>query len=206
LDEPYYEGHFPTSVGSAHGEWPHYVNAQDVINTVPCYGGAVKLATPLITVAARLLFVAVRELVPMHVPADLFTDRADAARHGQAEVIRPTQADIIEVNAVDHVRIRPRPDWDWLAGLSPSEYHHEASGLYHAPFRAPSARWDDEFMRLMYCSDVYHNPPEKGRIHQLGSLTGDWAGRFNVGSFSSTVKSVASPHSRSRRRSTTKSS
>jgi hypothetical protein len=180
LDESFYEGHFPSSVSTVHGEWPHYIDGRDIIQSVPCYGGVVRLVPPLITIAARLLFVAVRELQPMGVPDSLYRDRAHATQLGHGTEIQPTQADVHEVNASAHARIRARPNWEWLAGLTPAERHHEVSGLSRWSCRAPSARLDDEFLRLMYCNDTYHTHPEKGRVHILGLLTGNWAGRFNV--------------------------
>jgi hypothetical protein len=173
-------GHFPTSVTTVHGEWPQYVDGRDVTYRVPCYGGSVLLVTPILSIAARLLFVAVRELTPMSVPPQLYVNRQHAAQHGHGEEIMPTQADIHEVNAMSHAKLRPRPNWDWLAGLSPAERHHEISGLSRGPFRAPSFSWDDEFIRLMYCNDGYHIHPDKGCVYTPGSITGRWAGRFNV--------------------------
>jgi hypothetical protein len=177
--DPCMEGHFPTSMETAHGDWPHYRNAEDITHDVPTYGGHVKLVVPLISIAARLLFVSARELVPLAVPDTLYRDRAHATAMGNHNII-PTQADIHEVNYSDHARLRRPTDWDWLSNLPPDDRQRELSGLSAAPSIAPSSQYDNDFMRLMYCNDGFNAPIGKGRVYTHGSISGKWAGRMNV--------------------------
>jgi hypothetical protein len=177
--DPHMEGHFPLSMQTAHGDWPLYRDAVEITHNVPTYGGSVLLTRPLISTAARLIFVAVRELVPLGVPEDLFRDRAHLVSYGLGDRIMPTQVDIHEVNNATHARLRAVHDWDWLANLTAADRHRELSGSLLGS-RAPSAQWDHDFERLMYCNDPFNVHPAKEKIHPFGTIEGHWAGRMNV--------------------------
>jgi hypothetical protein len=54
------------------------------------------------------------------------------------------------------------------------------SGVSTADLKLPSAKWDNDWMRLTYCYNPWLDQPSKGTVYTSGLLTGLWQGRMIV--------------------------
>ena len=91
----------PHSVKSSHGPYPFHCDPHLLLED---FGRYIEFSWPLITIAAKMLYFARQEMWPIGVPAHLPIDRTHALSLGLTDV-RPTQADIHEVNRHQSVKM-----------------------------------------------------------------------------------------------------
>lgn len=164
---------------TAHGPYPLYRDPTAIITRVIHYGVVYPISAPLITIAAKLVYFSRRETIPFAIPPHLPRNRAHALQLGRRDVV-PTQADVIEFNAHKDTKLPPRTKWDWWADLTDDELAVEDSGISRPDLKATSAKWDNDWMRLRFCSDPWVHTPLKGPVYTAGMLTGLWQGRMLV--------------------------
>ena len=174
-----FESQYPHSVLTPHGPYPLYREPQQVEHSISHYGIHHSISRPLITIPAKLIYFSRRQVVPFSVPPQLPLTRAHAIQLGVLEV-GPTQADIIEVNAHLDTKLVPQTVWDWWEDLTDEELLQEDNGIASMTLASPSSKWDNDWMRLAYCSNPWIHVPGKGRVYTTGLLTGLWQGRMLV--------------------------
>ena len=145
---------------------------------IPHFTGTISLSHPLITVAAKLLYLARREVQPIQVPPTLIVDRATALAQNRTGIF-PTQADIIEFNSYRGSQFVDKGNWDaWKEGLTQEELRLEASSTWLPTLKCISSKWDPDWTRLISCTDPWSNSPFKRAVHSYGVLNGLWHGRM----------------------------
>ena len=162
---------------NAHGPYPVFRSYEESTYRTTRFNTHLHIVMPQLTSAAKLLYFALRETVPIQVPDFLPVDRAEALTRGQRG---QTQADLHEVNAHRSTPFTPLGLWNFLETLSPSQRHREQEGVRSRTLLAPSAVWDDDWERFMTCWDPWSQPYYKGPVYTLGSLTGLWQGRLLI--------------------------
>lgn len=172
------QNQLPFSLLTPHGIWPLYRRHGDVVTHIPHFSGTISLSHPLITVAAKLLYLARREVQPIQVPPTLIVDRATALAQNRTGIF-PTQADIIEFNRYRGSQFVDKGNWDaWKEGLTQEELHAEASSTWLPTLKCISSKWDPDWTRLISCTDPWNNSPFKRAVHSYGVLNGLWHGRM----------------------------
>ncbi|KAF7976205.1 hypothetical protein HWV62_7390 [Athelia sp. TMB] len=174
-----YRHQFPHSVVTAHGPFPLYRELSELIEDVFHYDINIEFSRPLVTVAAKMLYFSRREIIPIGIPPHLPVDRAQAIALGHTHV-RPTQADVREVNAHQSVRMVPPPNWNYRDSLSPAELDAMAHGLWTPSLTSASALWDNDWNRSTFCFDPWETAPHKGVTYTHGMFNGLWQGRMLV--------------------------
>ena len=165
---------------NAHGSYPVFRSSADEVEELVRFGACTCVIPPPLPSAAKLLYFAIRESVPIQVPPNLPVDRAAAGPAGGR-----TQADLREVNAHRGTPFVPRGRWDFLGSLgSEFELRREREGHRSRELKAPSAMWDDEWERMTSCWDPWAQPRFKGSVYTFGALNGLWQGRMLVRSLS----------------------
>ena len=173
-------GHrFPHSVITAHGPYPLYRETHLLIEDVKHFGRHLEFSRPLVTIAAKLLYFTRREMVPIGIPTHLPIDRDHAISLGHTHV-RPTQADVHEVNNYHSVSTVEHGPWDYLARMSNEEQKQFKDGLWTPTLTSASAKWDNEWNRAAFCHDPWNSMPLKGVTYTHGMLNGLWQGRMLV--------------------------
>jgi hypothetical protein len=169
---------FPYSLLTPHGFWPLYRQPHHVTTDIRHFTGTITLAHPLITVAAKLLYLSRREIQPIQVPTSLIIDRATAIAQGDAGVI-PTQADIHEFNRYQGSQFVDKGDWDeWKQNLTAAELCLEQGSTWLPSLKSISSKWDPDWTRMMSCSDPWRHSEHKRAVHVFGILDGLWHGRM----------------------------
>ena len=175
---PATQNQLPFSLLTPHGLWPLYRRPEDVVSDIPHFTGTISLSHPLITVAAKLLYLARREVQPIQVPPTLIVDRATALAQNRTGIF-PTQADIIEFNRYRGSQFIDKGNWDaWKEGLTFEELRIEASSTWLPSLKCISSKWDPDWTRLISCTDPWSNSPYKRAVHSYGVLNGLWHGRM----------------------------
>lgn len=151
-----------------------------VIEDVFHYGINLEFSRPLVTVAAKMLYFSRRETIPIGIPPHLPIDRAHAIALGHTHV-RPTQADVHEVNAHQTVKMVTPPKWDYHADLSEDQKEAMVGGLWTPTLRTTSAMWDNDWNRSVFCFDPWQTTPMRGVTYTHGIFNGLWQGRMLVG-------------------------
>jgi hypothetical protein len=162
----------PASVPSAHGPYPVYVQPSREAS-VPYFGSMAVLSPPPITTAAKLLYFARREILPLSIPPFLPRTRAEApAAVGPS----PTQEDFIEVNG--HCGAAPPPcvRWDWHQDCRIVNGIRDDSDVDY------SVNWDPDYWRRRLCGYAWRPQPKwrPGSVYKSGSMDGLWQGRLLV--------------------------
>ncbi|KZP26511.1 hypothetical protein FIBSPDRAFT_782032 [Athelia psychrophila] len=170
---------FPNSTLTAHGSFPLYRATNDLLEDVFHYDINLEFSRPLVTIAAKMLYLSRREILPIGVPPHLPIDRATAIALGHTHV-RPTQADVHEVNAHQSVQMVPPPDWNYTDSLSLSELDAMHQGLWTPSLTSASAMWDNDWNRSAFCFDPWSTPKVKGITYTHGMFNGLWQGRMLV--------------------------
>lgn len=175
---PATENQLPFSLLTPHGLWPLYRRHEDVVSLIPHFTGKITLSHPLITVAAKLLYLARREVQPIQVPPTLIVDRPTALAQNRTGIF-PTQADIIEFNRYRGSQFVDKGNWDaWKEGLTQEQLHLEASSTWLPTLKSISSKWDPDWTRLISCTDPWNGSPFKRAVHNYGVLNGLWHGRM----------------------------
>lgn len=176
--DPTTQNQLPFSLLTPHGIWPLYRRTEDVVSHIPHFTGTISLSHPLITVAAKLLYLARREAQQIQVPQSLIVDRATALAQNKTGVF-PTQADIIEFNRYPGSQFVDKGNWDdWRDGLTQAELRASASHTWLPALKCISSKWDPDWTRLISCSDPWKYSPFKRAVHMYGVLNGLWHGRM----------------------------
>jgi hypothetical protein len=165
---------------TAHGPFPVYSEPTLITQQLIHFGEPIKMSTPLITVAAKMLYFSRREIVPFNIPPHLPVNREHAMQLGHFEV-GPTQDDVVEFNAHINTKLPPATRWNWWEDLTAEELSLGFSGVWTPKLKLPSAKWDNDWMRLNYCYNPWIDIPAKGTVYTPGMLTGLWQGRMIVG-------------------------
>jgi hypothetical protein len=164
---------------TAHGPYPLYREPDEIAQAFTHYGISLDFSRPLISTAAKLIYFSHTEIVPFNIPSQLPHSRAHAIQLGYFGV-GPTRADIIEVNSHVNTKLVPQTKWDWWEDLTEQELEQEDRGMTSWDLKSASSKWDNDWMRLAYCSNPWVRVPGQGRVHTPGSLTGLWQGRMLV--------------------------
>ncbi|KAJ6614825.1 hypothetical protein B0H10DRAFT_1950385 [Mycena sp. CBHHK59/15] len=148
---------------TAHGPYPVYLDARRAWSQVH-FGTRPTIIPPLVTVAAKLIYLSRRETIPFGVPPHLPLNREHALAAGITQV-GPTQEDILEINAHLNNRLpEVRAGWDEDDADEPL-----------------SRRWDSDWCRATGCFSAWReNDRRLGRTYAPGSFTGLWQGRMLV--------------------------
>lgn len=159
-----------------------YRDPRCVLENVTHFGQVLEISRPLITVAAKMLYISRREVVPFAIPPNLPVDRAQALALGRTQV-GPTQADVHEFNAHQSVKLVQRQPWNYWEIMSEegkTDIDPDTRTLSSA-----SAKWDNDWNRMNFCVDPWHKIPLKGMTYTYGMLDGLWQGRMMVNNPSS---------------------
>ena len=190
------QNQLPFSLLTPHGLWPLYRRREDVVSHIPHFTGTIPLSHPLITVAAKLLYLARREVQPIQVPPSLIVDRPTALAQNRTGIF-PTQADIIEFNRYRGSQFVDKGNWDaWKDALTQEELSVEASSTWLPTLKSISSKWDPDWTRLISCTDPWNTSPFKRAVHSYGVLNGLWHGRMlmpDEGSYFRIANTVALP-------------
>lgn len=167
----------PHSLPSAHGPYPVYVHPSREV-PLPYFGALPSFSPPPITIAAKLLYFARREIIPFNIPHHLPRTRAEAPPSADP---RPTQEDFIEINSHRGAEPPPRITWDWDQGCKLVNGSPDKS----ASNRDDSARWDSDYWRRRLCGNAWQVQPKwrPGKVYVPGSMDGLWQGRLVVRSY-----------------------
>ncbi|KDQ53675.1 hypothetical protein JAAARDRAFT_61082 [Jaapia argillacea MUCL 33604] len=159
----------PHSSRTAHGPWPIYRSPTKIHKEIPHFGHHLRLTTPLTSTAAKLIYFARREVVPIRIPDILPPSRSLEYPTG------PTKDDIHEFNAFPQAKLEETPRWNWWEGAEGEEGHTRVER------KPPSARWDQEWERwCMMKWGLWRQPEGKGQVYEIGMLSGLWHGRMLV--------------------------
>ncbi|RDB15915.1 hypothetical protein Hypma_003505 [Hypsizygus marmoreus] len=189
----------PTTIPTLHGPYPVYPSPTMRLISRPHYGTRPVLSTPLISSAARLLYFARDEVVPLGVPPHFANDRRESWAQGRKE-IGQTREDVEEFNWGWTVRLPLGRDEDediaadttmaMAPGLSPfpdprlphARWAGKAphSKSLAAPHR--SRKWDADWWRLRLCGDPTRRQPwvPIGRVYEPGCMDGLWQGMMTT--------------------------
>jgi hypothetical protein len=167
--------------------YPHY--APHPTFGLPYFGSIQSISPPLISIAAKLLFTARKEIFPITIPPVLppglrSEDYAEFNRAKAAEVPRGARWDWVRgcAVAVNNARLRNafRPgtidDFLEFEQLLRNEVELIPDG------DEESRRWDEEWWRRILCHDLKALRPKfpPGLVYKPGKLRGTWQGRLYV--------------------------
>jgi hypothetical protein len=178
---------YPHSVITAHGPYPLYRPPHNLIEDINHFGLYREFSSPLLTIPAKLLYFARREMVPIGIPTHLPIDRAHALSLGHTHV-RPTQADVHEVNGHQSVKLVGIGKWGYYAEMGEEERGVMDAGLWTPTLGSASAEWDNDWNRASFCFDPWQKMPLKGVTYTHGMLNGLWQGRMLVSLASLCIK------------------
>jgi hypothetical protein len=162
----------PHSFPSAHGPYPVYAPDRQV--SYPYFGSLPSFSPPPISVAAKLLYFARREIIPFGIPPHIPATRAVAPPSNHPS---PTQEDLHEVNAHKGAEPPIRITWDWESGT------RLANGLPDSQLSSDrSSRWDSDYWRRRLCGSAWKRQPKwrPAKLYVPGSMDGLWQGRLIV--------------------------
>ncbi|KAF8167243.1 hypothetical protein B0H34DRAFT_669736 [Crassisporium funariophilum] len=150
----------PLTAPLQHGPYPLYLDPRAQLQ--PHFRARPPITPPLITVAAKLLFVARKEVFPIRIPPHL-------PEHAPAGGM--TRADYGMLNRGATARLCRGARWDWGEGVARNGDGREV--------REASREWDEEWWRRCLCSDFRGRRPRfaPGEVYALGSMSGKWQGR-----------------------------
>lgn len=165
-----------TSV-TAHGPYPAYKPAGSRVSTHTLYRQTINVSAPLISLAAKFIYISRSEATPIHAPADWPETRAAAiAQAGGQSWVRPTQADLVEFNA--HKTAVPFGLGCWERTLvNGAASRMSAADWWTQEFL--SVRFDHDWSRWQHCFDVRFSGPTR-TPYTPGSLSGTYFGRSLV--------------------------
>ncbi|KAI6097267.1 hypothetical protein EDD16DRAFT_1902612 [Pisolithus croceorrhizus] len=166
----------PHSVPTLHGPYPHYLD--DRCHSTALYSiSNLEIGIPLASIAAKLIYISRREVFPVGVPSHLPRDRQHAFQLGLT-TIGPTQEDVHELNANKVAKLVPptRPDGNW----SESIQGWDTMAADQRAAKAPSARWDNDWYRLVDCTDIFRPISLKRSHYTPGTMSGLWQGRMLI--------------------------
>lgn len=179
LHDQFNRRRFPGSVQTAHGIYPLYREPHKLIEDVFHYGRNLEWSKPLITIAAKMLYFAIRETIPIGIPHHLPRDRAHALELGHTH-IGPTAADVQEVNQYPSVQFVEKTEWDYHNRMSAKELEQMDGGVWTTDLTTASSYWDNDWNRSAYCFDPWLPIEPKGVTYTHGMLNGLWQGRMLV--------------------------
>lgn len=177
----------PLSIPFQSGRYPIYPPLSRIENQVH-FGARPQMTAPLTAIAARLLFAARRETIPITIPPELPAgltpaDYAELNKGKAAEVVRGARWDWNEgcPKAVNNKRLRdghrPRSQEEMLEALREWQKDEVIEDGDEE-----SRRWDPEWWRNRLCGHVFAPRPKfnPGFVFKHGSLHGVWQGRLYV--------------------------
>ncbi|KDR85898.1 hypothetical protein GALMADRAFT_218961 [Galerina marginata CBS 339.88] len=180
---------------NSHRTYPHYLPPRG--SSQPYFRARPYLTRPLSSIAAKLLFVARRELrsmvIPSHIPA------------GPGQPQGPlTQADYHELNRRKAAELPRGARWDWDRGVAvivnanpdaPVGMGMGTSDVIEDEDEE-SRKWDTTFWRMRLCGD-YRAPRPKfapGEVFKLGSMSGPWQGKIYIPAGAQFTQLLHNPH------------
>ena len=145
--------------------YPHYLPSRPFYEVH--FRSRPDLSPPLITIAAKLLFVARREIFPIRVPAT------------PPPGLSP--ADYADLNRGKAAALPRGARWDWDAGV-PRPVNREENDKDVLVDGAESKNWDTEWWRRRLCWDYMAPRPRfaPGLTYTPGCMRGLWQGRIYV--------------------------
>jgi hypothetical protein len=142
----------------------------------PYFNARLFINSPLITIAAKLLFVARKEMIPIRAPPHL--------PQGPGEgVVGITQEDFREINRSPGARLCRVVTWDWDTGSPKRVDGEEGDGNeIDGEGWEESKVWDTEWWRILLCGHCESRRPMHlpGDVFKLGSMSGSWHGKEYV--------------------------
>lgn len=130
------------------------------------------MSRPLITIAARLIFVAMKEMNPVTIPHHL----PEAPGPG---IVGLTQQDVREVCNSPSAKLCRVVTWNWDTG-SPNRVGGEDGDSNEIDERWEESKvWDTEWWRRLLCRSYNGKRPKylPGNVFNLGSMRGRWVGK-----------------------------
>ncbi|EIN14315.1 hypothetical protein PUNSTDRAFT_140632 [Punctularia strigosozonata HHB-11173 SS5] len=182
----------PHSMISGHGPWPVYRDPETTGTMIWHYGRQLHVVTPLITLAAELVFFSRREVDPIGIPPNIPRNRAEAVALGRQEP-SPTLEDIIEFRN-KHTVILPRATWNWEESLTAEELAAENECRLGQNLKSLSSKWDDDWARWTCCWNAWEGQMLKSPVFTPGSLRGLWQGRMLYPAEMQYRSLIVSPH------------
>ncbi|KAF9237060.1 hypothetical protein BU15DRAFT_49217 [Melanogaster broomeanus] len=162
----------PHSFHTVHGIYPQYREGRSW--KTPLYEVKdLEVGVPLASVAAKLVYFSRREVSPVGVPPHLPRTREHAFQLGLT-MVGPTQEDVQELNEHKIAKLVPETTWDWWSKIKGYD-HLRPEELAK---RAPSARWDNDWSRLVDCNHLFAPISLKRPHYTPGQLRGLWQGRM----------------------------
>jgi hypothetical protein len=130
------------------------------------------ISSPLTTIPAKLLFVAMKEMVPTRAPPHLPLAPGPG-------IVGETQQDYREVNQSPGARLCRVVTWNWVTG-SPNRVDGDPCEIDDR--WEESKVWDTEWWRRLLCIRCRAKRPKHlpGDVYKLGSMRGCWHGKKYV--------------------------
>lgn len=172
----------PYMLTTPHGLYPPYRRPEVTHSTVVHYGIELRIAPPLISASAKLIYFSRTEAVQYPIPDTIPVNREAAIALGNHHV-GPTQEDFQFFNSHKAARLMDRGDWDWRSKLSDEDGKLEDDGVWRKSLKSKSSKLDNDWNRWRYCFDLWHDSNAKGVVYTFGCMNGSWAGRMLVRSF-----------------------
>jgi hypothetical protein len=151
--------------------YPIYVKPSNLL--MPYFNARFPVSQPLITIAAKLLFVARKEMSPIRAPPHLPQGPGPG-------IVGVTQEDYREINRSPGARFCRVVTWDWDTG-SPKRVGGEEGdgGEIEEEGWEESKVWDSEWWRRLLCHELGGQRPKylPGDVFKPGSMRGSWHGK-----------------------------
>ena len=151
---------------------PVYRDPAMLTERVLHYGREVLIMSPLISIAAKMLFLMFSEAVPF-TPSPIF-----ALHHTPALGVGPTLADMYESDAIRGVKLYEPGTWN-TPDAGPVRCTSGSAG-HTSSLTSISAAFDNGWARLTECLNPYRELSPKRTPYTLGSMSGMFAGRIGV--------------------------
>ncbi|KAF8799856.1 hypothetical protein BYT27DRAFT_6848701 [Phlegmacium glaucopus] len=169
---PYHQQPLITTLSPA-TPYPIYIQIPPI--NAPYFNARMPISAPIITIAAKLLFVARKEMSPTRAPPHL--------PQGPGEgVVGITQEDYREINKNPAARLCRVVRWDWDTGCPRrvgSDGVEGSDGDEMEEGWEESKVWDTEWWRRLLCGACTVQRPKylPGDVFKLGSMRGSWHGK-----------------------------
>lgn len=139
------------------------------------FNARIPICPPLITIAAKLLFVARNELFPLRAPPHLPLAPGPG-------IVGPTHEDVRELNRSPGARLCRVVTWNWDTGSPNRVGGVDGDGGEIDEGWEESKVWDTEWWRRLLCRHYIAEKPKypPGDVFKLGSMSGTWHGKEYV--------------------------
>ena len=167
--------------------YPHYTPHPVILHRY--FGSTLPISPPLMSIAAKLLFTARKEIFPISIPPVLppglgTQDYAEFNKAKAAQVVRGARWDW---NRGCAVAVNPKKLRNGFAPRTTDEFLELEQSLRDeleliADGDEESKRWDEEWWRRILCNNLKTRRPKfpPGLVYKPGIFKGTWQGRLYV--------------------------